>query len=293
MRVALLFIVLALLFALPVHAQSPVAFANPVVYSTSGWSPASVAIGDLNGDGKPDLVVANTCANTLKCGNISIQDCVGCDGTVAVLLGVGDGTFQSAVTYDSGGYAAATVAIVDVNGDGKPDIVVANQWVPPTPPSTAPCDGNHPLPGSFSVLLGNGDGTFQAAVAYPSVGIGGDALAVADVNGDGKPDVVLGIQCSSSICGGHSQLAVYLGNGDGTFRSPVIYDSGGYTDFSIAISDVNGDGHPDIVAAKECSTYGCPTSARLACYWEMVTGPFGVQSATLRAESPLRSPLQT
>jgi hypothetical protein len=258
MRAALLSIILAVLFALPARAQSPATFANPVVYGTSGWSPASVAIGDVNGDGKPDLVVTNSCANTIKCGDISIQDCVDCDGTVAVLLGNGDGTFQTAITYDSGGYGAATVAILDVNGDGKPDIVVANDCVPPTAPSDAPCDGNNPLPGSFGVLLGNGDGTFQAAVAYPSVGNFAEALAVADVNGDGKPDVVLGIQCSSTTCSGHSEVAVFLGNGDGTFRSPMTYDSGGYAVFSIVINDVNNDGHPDIITANDCSTYGCP-----------------------------------
>jgi FG-GAP-like repeat/FG-GAP repeat len=259
MRIAVLSVIAAVLFAVPVQAQSSGRFAPSVVYTTDGWSPASVAIADVNGDGKPDLVVSNTCANTVACGNINITSCVGCDGTVAVLMGVGDGTFQPPVTYGSGGYGPATVVIADVNGDGKPDVIVANQCVPPTPPSVEPCNGNNLLPGSLGVLLGNGDGTFQTAVAYPSVGSFGGALAVADVNGDGKPDAVLGIQCNStSACSGHSQVAILLGNGDGTFRSPVTYDAGGYADQSIAIQDVNGDGYPDIVTANQCSTWSCP-----------------------------------
>ena len=80
--------------------------------------PTSVAVADVNGDGKPDLVVANVCAS-------SADDCA--NGTVGVLLGNGDGTFQTAVTYGSGGYEANSVAVADVNGDGKPDLLVANQ----------------------------------------------------------------------------------------------------------------------------------------------------------------------
>jgi hypothetical protein len=264
MRVTLLSLFAILLLAVPTHAQSTLNFANPVVYPTNGWSPASVAIADVNGDGKPDLVVTNSCVNTGLCESYELVSCVGCDGTVAVFLGVGDGTFQPAVTYDSGGYGPSQVVVVDVNGDGKPDIVVANQCVPPTAPSTEPCSGNNPLPGSFGVLLGNGDGTFRSPVAYTVGGNSVEALAVADVNGDGKPDVVLSIVCSSSPCSGHSQIYVSLGNGDGTFRAPVPYDSGGYAAQSIAIKDVNGDGYPDIVTANNCSTYGCPSNVGVA-----------------------------
>jgi hypothetical protein len=70
----------------------------------------------VNGDGKPDLLVINQCADLINCRS----------GTISVLLGNGDGTFQPAVTYDSGGYIAQSVAVADVNGDGKPDLLVAN-----------------------------------------------------------------------------------------------------------------------------------------------------------------------
>src|ERR1700690_2277269 len=108
-------------------------------------------IGDLNGDGKPDLVLGN--------GN-NIDGSV---GSVSVLLGYGDGTFQSAVSYSSGAYGADSIMIGDMNGDGHPDLVVANQC------QSASCD-NPTSDGEIGVLLGNSDGTFQPAVTYGSGG---------------------------------------------------------------------------------------------------------------------------
>ena len=90
-----------------------------VTYDSGGYEAQSVAVADVNGDGKPDLVVANLCASS---------DCTN-GGVVGVLLGNGDGTFQAAVSYGSGGQDAESVAVADVNGDGKPDLVVANVTV--------------------------------------------------------------------------------------------------------------------------------------------------------------------
>jgi FG-GAP-like repeat len=155
-------------------AQGPI-FAPAVVYGSGGYSATSVA--DVNGDGKPDLVVTNQWAISSTCA--AHQGFT--NGVVSVLLGNGDGTFQTAVAYDSGGYAASSVAVADVNGDGKPDLIV----------TITGCEGSSNCPGptngTVNVLLGNGDGTFQTAVAYGSGG-GGSAtsVAVADVNGDGK-----------------------------------------------------------------------------------------------------------
>src|SRR5262249_26865793 len=106
----------------------------------------SVAIADVNGDGKLDLV-------TLNAWNAP--------GTVGVLLGNGNGTFQSPVTYDTGQYSIPEgLAVSDLNGDGHPDIAVANF-------GHGDCDCND---GQIGVLSNNGDGTFQPMVFHPSGG---------------------------------------------------------------------------------------------------------------------------
>jgi len=214
-------------------------FASPVTYGTGGYAATSVAIGDLNGDGTPDLVVAS-CANSNCTGN----------GLVGVLLGNGDGTFQPAVTYDSGGYNASSIAIADVNGDGKPDLLVANRC------GQATCTTD----GSVAVLLGNGDGTFKTAVTYDSGGMLANSVAVADMNGDGKPDLVVANECTPTNCSllsGTGLVSVLLGNGDGTFQSAVTYNAGGNA-YSVAVGDLNGDGKLDVavLSYEGCSFCG-------------------------------------
>lgn len=228
-----------LLLSLPLHAQSGLTFANAVDYASGGYTPLSVAVADVNGDGKPDLIIANICVSSGSCDN----------GTVSVLLGNGGGTFQTAVSYSSGGYYPSAVAVADVNGDGKPDLLVAN-------PCASTCSGSSPGVGSVGVLLGNGDGTFQAAVNYHTAGYFGMALAVADVNGDGKPDLLVTIQCGTNPCSSDSMVGVLLGNGNGTFQTAVTYSSGGYAAESIAVHDVNGDGKPDLLVSNQCASYG-------------------------------------
>jgi len=200
-------------------------FLPPVIYDPqgSGARNVSVAIADVNGDGKPDLLVANV------------------NGSVAVLLGNGDGTFQSAVTYGSGG-AADSVVVADVNGDGKPDVLVGNSG------------------GSLGVLLGNGDGTFQPALVFGFYLAAINSIAVADLNGDGKLDVVGLSVCGGTHCEG--VVGVLRGIGDGTFHltgGPYFggYDSGGEYGFSLAVADVNGDGKPDVAVANQCTSGGC------------------------------------
>jgi hypothetical protein len=151
-------------------------------------------------------------------------------------------SFASPVTYGTGGYGAGSIAIADVNGDGKPDLVV-------TTCVNSPCTGD----GSVGVLLGNGDGTFQTAVTYGSGGVGPGSIAISDVNGDGKPDLVVANSCADSTCATDGSVAVLLGNGDGTFQAAVTYDSGGMQTDSVAVADMNGDGKPDLVLANLCS----------------------------------------
>lgn len=262
-------------------------FQPGVGYSSGGYSGRSVAVADVNGDGKPDLLVANECTNSSSCNNSPD------DGLVGVLLGNGDGTFQPAVTYGSGGGdfdgTGESVAVADVNGDGKPDLVLAasngtgvllgngdgtfqaavvygsgGSFV-----TVADLNGDGKLdllvgnqrcsePGCVGVLLGNGDGTFQAEVNYGSSGVYVDSLAVADVNGDGKRDLVVSYSCADNSCDNGS-VGVLLGNGDGTFQPVVSYDSGGLEAQAVAVADINGDGKPDLIVANQtCSTgNGC------------------------------------
>ena len=222
-------------------------FKAAVTYGTGGSSASSVAIADVNGDGKPDLVVADGCPES-GCGVNSV---------VAVLLGNGDGTFQPAVSYSTAGYFASSVAVADVNGDGKPDLIVANEC---RVYSGCNQGSGRNIPGEVSVLLGNGDGTFQSPVSYNSGGITATAVAVADLNHDGYPDLVVanctinGYLCPGGVPG---EVSVLLGNGDGTFKAPVSYASGGDWATSVAIGDVNGDGYPDIVVVDSCPGSGC------------------------------------
>ncbi|MEE9533311.1 MAG: VCBS repeat-containing protein, partial [Acidimicrobiia bacterium] len=124
----------------------------------AGIRPRSVAIADLDGDTVPDLVTANPISDN-----------------VSVLLGNGDGSFQANVSF-AAGRGPTSVAVADLDGDSVPDLVTAN-------------DGGCCDLGDVSVLLGNGDGTFQAAVSF-AVGDVPLSVAVADLDGDTVPDLV-------------------------------------------------------------------------------------------------------
>jgi hypothetical protein len=214
-------------------------FGAAVPYSTNGWLAQGVAVGDVNGDGKPDIVVVNQCASNPGTASCSTK------GNVAVLLGNGDGTFQAAVTYDSGGYKAFVVAISDVNGDSKPDLLVINYCG-----SSNACSRD----GTVAVLLGNGDSTFQTAASYDTGAAEGDAIAVGDVNGDGKPDLIVANLCQAGTCDLEGDetgsVSVLLGEGGGVFQQTVNYIPNTIGTNAVAIADLNGDGKLDIVASS-------------------------------------------
>jgi hypothetical protein len=176
----------------------------------TGRGPTSLAVGDFNGDGKPDLAIANSL-----------------DNSVSVLLGNGNGTFQTRVDYATGN-DPNSVAVGDFNGDGKVDLAIANYW-----------------DSSVSVLLGNGNGTFQRRLDY-ATGAGAISVAVRDFNGDGKAD--LGVT-NYPVPGYGGFVSILLGNGDGTFQTHVDYAVGNYPT-SVAVSDFNGDGKPDLAVTN-------------------------------------------
>jgi hypothetical protein len=237
---------LAVLIALPTVSQGPLAreidplsnssnpplFLPAVDYDSGGYEPFAVAAGDVNGDGKPDLIVANSWACPYPfCSS----------GSVGVLLGNGDGTFRPPVTYGSGGRGTGSVAVADVTGDSQLDVVVANYWANDSDLSR----------GTVSVLRGNGDGTFEEPTSYYSGGYGASSVAVADVDGDGDPDVVV-----ANRTGG---VGVLLGNGNGTFRTAAMYSNGPEYGYSVAVADVNADSKPDLIVGSQCrvSPYTC------------------------------------
>ncbi|MGO4883556.1 MAG: beta strand repeat-containing protein [Bryobacteraceae bacterium] len=199
-------------------------FQAPVLYATGSFQPMSLAAGDFNNDGAVDLVVASQCASSVNCGT----------GQVIVLLGNGDGTFQSPVPYSTGNGSSYFVVTADFNGDGNLDLAVANQT-----------SGNSTL----AIMLGNGDGTFQAPAAYSTGAASAVFLAVADFNMDGAADLV------AANGGTADSVSVLLGNGDGTFQNPVIYPSGGAIANAAAVADFNGDGVPDLAVVNGCATY--------------------------------------
>jgi|HubBroStandDraft_4_1064222.scaffolds.fasta_scaffold14720_2 hypothetical protein len=230
-------------------AAGPVNFRLAVPYKTSGYNPYSVAIADVNGDGKLDLIVAN-----------EQQSKTDPAGSISVMLGKGNGTFHPAVNYSSGGQSAYSVVVADVNGDGKLDLVVANG-----------CLGSNCAMGGVGVLLGNGDGTFKKAVTYSSgaASVFGSHVAVGDLNGDGKLD--LAVATTGSGCGNgcpSGLVGVLLGNGDGTFKKAKMYSTGGFDAIGwVEIADVNGDKKPDLVVANYCL---------IECSYPPVQGSVGV-----------------
>jgi hypothetical protein len=191
---------------------------QPHVDYATGKSPQYVSIGDFNKDGFLDLAVA-TGANS-----------------VSILLGKGDGTFQPHVDYATQ-FNPISIAIGDFNRDGKLDLAVANECG-----SSSTCSSG--VLGSVSVLLGNGDGTFQAQVPYNTDTFPFSVTAT-DVNDDGRLDLVTvntGLYANT--------VSVLEGRGDGTFGGNVDYGTAGYPR-QVFAGDFNRDGAFDLAIVNE------------------------------------------
>jgi|SRR5579863_5050126 len=183
-------------------------FQAPLTYSAGSGS-AVVLAADFNGDRIPDLAVADTCIN---------PSCT--EPGIAILLGVGNGTFESP-TYFSLAFVPQFMVVGDVNNDGILDLVVA---------------GSDSTSGYIGILLGNGDGTFQTPIDMVFAQNFPFGLTISDFNGDGIQDLAF----TSS-----SGLNVLLGTGDGMFGSPIVTPN--VYAGSVRPSDFNGDGIEDLV----------------------------------------------
>ena len=212
-RTTLLLLTAAFSLARVTYAVPPVVFRTPPAFPV-GSGPWQVVAADFDGDGLPDMATVDFNVNT-----------------VSVLLGQGGGAFSSATSFVVGNHPDS-LAVADVNGDGRADLVTANGegWSGP---------------GSVSVLLGRGDGTFEAAKTF-ATGQGPKGIVVGDFNGDQHSDIAI------ALSGGWretNQVQVFFGHGDGTFEPPANYTVG-WVPAWIATGDFNHDGHPDLVTAN-------------------------------------------
>jgi len=196
---------------------------QPARNLSAGQNPGCVAAGDLNGDGRADLLVT---------------DSDGVVGQVGVLLGNGDGTFQPIVDYAVGN-TPNSIHLGNFNADPFPDAVVTNT-----------------ADGTISVLLSNGDGSFQTHLDYRTGGRP-QSIALADFNGDGSTD--LAVACAF----GGSSVAILIGNGDGTFHPSVPYDAGSaFGPRAVSVADFNNDGRPDVIVDFLVGVGGVPPTVQ-------------------------------
>jgi hypothetical protein len=201
---------------------------------------------DLNGDGKLDVIA-------------------GYFNQMVVLLGKGDGSFQSPQFVDLGGNGNSLLesitSVGDFNGDGKLDVAIADAGT-----------------NLVSVLLGNGDGTFKSAInlAVPT-GYVVNLVVVGDFNKDGKLDLITGnnpgpLTQDENL---NPMFSVFLGNGDGSFQSPVNYQVGTFMQ-TMAVGDLNGDGNLDVIASglvflgNGDGTFGSPATIANAQLFQML-----------------------
>ena len=187
-------------------------FAPKVTYMT-GVEPLEIATGDVNGDGKPDVVISLYGSSTVP------------GHWVDVHLNAGNGTFLPHVEHDITVMRPAGIALADVNGDGALDAIATSL-----------------TESRIGLSMGNGDGTFDPAVVYPTPGTWNLSVAAGDIDGDGSID--LAVSHGMTKC-----VGVYLNHGDGTFAPGVTFATGNEPS-GVAIGLVDGNARPDLVVTN-------------------------------------------
>src|SRR5450756_1470465 len=225
------------------RAEAALNFALTTITNV-GPGPTYVAVADVNGDGKPDLI----------CANHDVSD----GNTLTVLTNNGSGVFGSNATLTVGSGVGVVVA-ADLNGDGKPDLV---------------CNGsvtvNGTTVGLLTVLTNAGTGSFSVDVSLPTDSLPG-RIAVADINWDGRPDLISAKSGAGTVAINTNSVTGFHGNATLTVPSPIW----------VVAADVNGDAKPDLIIAN----YSVNT---LTIYTNRGDGVFGFSSTPAAGNNPRR-----
>jgi len=209
---------LVLLGLTAASASAAVTFAPPAEYPAGGGDVQSMGVADFDGDGTPDVAVANEYAG------IGGTD----PGAYSILLGNADGTLDAPLSADLGEIFNSEMGVGDFNDDDRPDLVAGDSATD-----------------SLAATPNTGGGTFGPAVSSPFTGSGAEGMAVGDFDEDGEPDVAVGHSDDDAI-------HLLTGNGDGTFAQGPDHDFGFDNDpYALAAGDFDGDGHLDLAVGDD------------------------------------------
>ncbi|MFC5863369.1 Ig-like domain repeat protein [Acidicapsa dinghuensis] len=224
--------------------------------------PMASAAADLNRDGRVDLVVANYCGSDAGCAK---------SGSVSVFLSDANGVYTLAHNYAVGA-GPVSVQLMDVDGDGIPDIVALNR-----------------LDKTITLLSGKGDGSFEQGSSL-SLSESPVAAVVGDFNGDGKLDLAVVGDCGAKSCTQPGTVEVLFGQAGGGFHSGAVY-SVGYEPVAIAAGDVNGDKMTDLVVANRCGAdASCNSGGTATVLMASASGQFAAAGASTGATKIGNSP---